>query len=303
MAAKTQLSVSLAASTLAPNVGVRIRTSGAAARGRRPHATRTGTRRRRSSRGLRARSQVGQYRVTFTASTDAPAGAAQRTIVIHVGRANKPPPGPANPPGVYPQSTVLSDRATETYRWAFVRRHTVARSGPSRGGAGCVQDLLSDAGALPERDPDAGQRHVRQRLDVDPDQALEAAERVDRLGAAWHARRFQTVHTRMTISHARMRATLYKRGRVIFSDDGRRRAVALADAARRVLHPREALRLLRAGVRAARLRAERALDGADRLARRRVHRHPRHERAADPSGPRLARLRANATPRSCGSSG
>ena len=28
---------------------------------------------------------------------------------------------------------------------------------------------------------------------------------------------FQTVHTRMTISHARMRATLYKRGRVIFS--------------------------------------------------------------------------------------
>ena len=37
---------------------------------------------------------------------------------------------------------------------------------PVAGRAGCVQDLLSDAGALPERDPAAGQRHVRQRLDA-----------------------------------------------------------------------------------------------------------------------------------------
>src|SRR5262245_51047332 len=51
--------------------------------------------------------QIGAHRVTFTTTSDA--GSATRTIVIRVGRANKAPPGPPNPAGVYPQRVLLSD--------------------------------------------------------------------------------------------------------------------------------------------------------------------------------------------------
>src|SRR5580765_1865820 len=74
--------------------------------------------------------QVGVHRVTFTASFDG--GDVSRTLMIRVGRANHPPPGSPNPAGVFPQRRVLSDRGSETYHWAFVRHHTVARTGPSR---------------------------------------------------------------------------------------------------------------------------------------------------------------------------
>ena len=76
------------------------------------------------------RSQVGVHRVTFTVSSGA--GSATRTLVIRVGRANRPPPGHSNPAGVYPQQALLSDRSSESYGWAFVRHRTVARTGPSR---------------------------------------------------------------------------------------------------------------------------------------------------------------------------
>ena len=57
-------------------------------------------------------SQVGVHRVTFTVSSDA--GDATRTLVIRVGRANRPPPGHANPAGVFPQRALLSDRGSES---------------------------------------------------------------------------------------------------------------------------------------------------------------------------------------------
>jgi hypothetical protein len=216
VAAKTQLSFSLSASTLAPNTGVRIRAAAPLPTGATLSHTDGNPARARftwTPRGL----QAGQYRVTFTASTDAPAGGAERTVVIRVGRANQPPPGSANPPGVFPQRTLLSDRATETYRWAFVRRHTAARSGPSRSARAVsvityrTPELYRNAIQLLDSVRYAnGATWIRIRLSKLPNGSTGWVQR-GTLDV------FQTVHTRMTISHARMRATLYKRGRVIFS--------------------------------------------------------------------------------------
>jgi hypothetical protein len=216
VAAKTQLSVSLAASTVAPNVGVRIRATASVPQGGVLSHTDGNPAKARFTWTPR-KAQVGQYRVTFTASSDAPVGEIQRTVVIHVGPAYKPPPGPPPPPGVYPQRTLLSDRVTETYRWAFVRHRTVARSGPSRN----ARALSPISYRTPELYRNAievlnsviyrnGPAWVRIRLAILPNGST-----------GWVPRgsltTFQTIHTRMTISHSRMRATLYKRGRVIFS--------------------------------------------------------------------------------------
>ena len=76
----------------------------------------------------------------------------------------------------------------------------------------------------------------------------------------------------------------------------RRRTLDLADTARRVLHPRQAHELQRPVLRSRRVRNERALGDADRLAGRRLRRRARHERARDPPRPRLARLHPHAEP-------
>jgi hypothetical protein len=215
VAMKTQLSVSLAAGAVAPNVGARIRAASLPHGAVLTHAD--GSPARAKLTWTPRKGQVGKYRVTFTVSTDTPVGEAQRTIVILVGPANKPPPGPAPPEGVYPQRTVLSDRSTETYRWAFVRHRTVARSGPSRR----ARSLSPISYRTPELYRNAiqvlnsvhysnGPAWVRIRLSILPNGST-----------GWVPRGsltvFQTIHTRMTISHSRMRATLYKRGRKIFS--------------------------------------------------------------------------------------
>ena len=215
VAAKTQLSVSLAASTLVPNVGVRIRTNGALPPGAVLSHTDGNPARARLTWTPRG-AQVGQYRVTFTASTDAPGGGAQRTVVIHVGRANKPPPGRANPPGVYPQSTVLSARSTETYRWAFVRRHTVAHSGPSRSARGVsrisyrtpelYRNAIQVLGGVQYRNRDTW---VRIRLSMLPNSSTGWVRRGS-LGP------FQKVYTRLFIHQGSLRATLYRHGKPIF---------------------------------------------------------------------------------------
>jgi hypothetical protein len=216
VAAKTQLSVSLAAGAAAPTVGVRIRTAASLPQGAVLRHT-DGSTAKAKLTWTPSKAQVGEYRVTFTASTDAPVGEIQRTIVIRVGSANKPPPGPPPPPGVYPQRRVLSDRSTETYRWAFVRHRTVARSGPSRHARPLSQisyrtpELYRNAiEVLNILDYSNGPAWVRIRLAILPNGST-----------GWVPRgsltTFQTVHTRMAISHSRMRATLYKRGKQIFS--------------------------------------------------------------------------------------
>jgi hypothetical protein len=216
VSAKTQLACSLAASAAAPNVVVRIRAAGELPQGAELRKT-DGGHAKATFLWTPSRAQVGQYRVTFTASSDVPVGAAQRTIVIRVGPPNKPPPGPAPPPGVYPQRSVLSDRATETYRWAFVRHRTVARSGPSRRARALsritfrtpeyYRNAILVLNSLRYRN---GKTWVRIRLAILPNGSTGWVPRGSLTG-------YSTVHTRMTISYSRMRATLYKRGRPIFS--------------------------------------------------------------------------------------
>jgi hypothetical protein len=155
--------------------------------------------------------------VTFTASSEVPLDEAQRTIVIRVGAPNKPPPGPPPPPGVFPKRTLLSDRSKETYRWAFVRRPTVARTGPSKSARAVsritfrtpeyYRNAIQVLDSLRYRN---GRTWVRIRLAVLPNGSTGWVQR-GTLTA------FQKVHTRMTIRHSTMRATLYKRGRPIFS--------------------------------------------------------------------------------------
>jgi L,D-transpeptidase-like protein len=155
--------------------------------------------------------QIGVHRVTFTA------GDASRTVVIRVGRANNPPPGRPNPAGVYPQRLMLSDHGSETYHWAFVRHPTVARTGPSRSARGITPitfrtpELYRNAIlALNQVTYEGGKAWVRIRLAVLPNSTTGWVPR----GALTQ---FQTVHTRMVIVQRSLRATLYKRGRAVFS--------------------------------------------------------------------------------------
>ena len=160
-------------------------------------------------------SQIGVHRVTFTVSSAA--GNATRTLVIRVGRANRPPPGHANPAGVYPQQAPLSARRSETYGWAFVRHRTVARTGPSSSAHAITPitfrtpELYRNAiQVLDQVKYKGGKTWVRIRLAVLPNGTTGWVPRGS-LAA------FQKVHTRMVIVQRSLRATLYKRGRPVFS--------------------------------------------------------------------------------------
>ena len=159
-------------------------------------------------------SEVGVHRVTFTVSSGS--GSTTRTLVIRVGRANKPPPG-SNPAGVYPQQRALSDRGSETYRWSFVRHRTVARTGPSSSARGITPitfrtpELYRNAIlVLDQVTYKGGKSWVRIRLAVLPNGTTGWVPR-GALAA------FSTVHTRLVIVQRSLRATLYRRGRPVFS--------------------------------------------------------------------------------------
>lgn len=216
VAAKTELSFRLAASSDSSVATLTIRdTSGSP---RRAVLRRSdGNPAQATYRWTPSASQVGVHRVTFTASSVDPAGNATRTVVIRVGRANKPPPGPPPPPGVYPQRLGLSDRAAETYRWAFVRHRTVARAGPSRSARAISRitfrtpELYRNAiQVLDQIRYRSGRAWVRIRLAVLPNGTTGWVPRGS-LAA------FQRVNTRMVIVQRSLRATLYKRGRPVFS--------------------------------------------------------------------------------------
>ena len=215
VAARTQLSVPLAAESDDATATIRIEAVGALPRGAMlrhaagnpAHATLLWT---------PSSAQLGRYTLTFKASADT-GGSAERSLVVRVGRAGRPPPGPVPPKGVYPQRRVLSDRGRETYRWAFVRHRTVARRGPSRR-TGAISRITY---RTPELYRNAiqvldqvryrnGEAWVRIRLAVLPNGTTGWVPRGSLTG-------FQTIHTRLVVSHSRLRATLYKRGRVVFS--------------------------------------------------------------------------------------
>jgi len=219
VSAKTQLYVPLAASAPAPGVTIRIRTTTTTATAPDGAVLRhsDGNPAKASFIWTPRASQVGEYRVTFSATTDLPNINAQRTLVIRIGPKGKPPPGPQPPPGVYPKRFVYSDRSTETYRWAFVRRPTVARRGPSSS----TRALSRITYRTPELYRNAiqvldgvkyrnGKTWVRIRLAILPNGSTGWVPRGSLAG-------LQKIHTRLVISHSSLRTTLYKRGKPIFS--------------------------------------------------------------------------------------
>lgn len=215
VAAKTQLFFRLAAGTAAPGVSVRIRaTSGSPAGAVLKHVD--GNPARATYSWTPRVSQVGRYVVTFTASSDVPLVNATRTFVIRVGRGNRPPPGPVAPEGVYPKRFTLSERKTETYRWAFVRHRTVARSGPSRSARALSRvefrtpELYRNAiHVLDGIRYKSGRTWVRIRLAILPNGSTGWVPRGSLTA-------FNTIHKRLVINHSTLRATLYNRGRPMF---------------------------------------------------------------------------------------
>ena len=216
VAAKTQLSVQFAASSATPGVTVRIRATGGSPQGAKLHYT-DGNPARATYTWTPSAQQIGEYHVTFTASTDLPVGSDKRTLVIRVGPPNQPPPGPVAPAGVYPKRYDLSERSSETYRWAVVRHRTVARTGPSRSARAITPitfrtpELYRTAilvlDAVKYRN---GKTWVRIRLAVLPNSSTGWVPRGALAG-------LQKIHTRMVISQRALRATLYRRGKPVFS--------------------------------------------------------------------------------------
>src|SRR6266516_3398259 len=214
VAAKTQLSVPLAAS--APGEpAVTIHIAGALPKGSVLRAA-DGNPAKATFIWTPSATQVGDYHVTFTAAAQVPVASAPRTIIVRVGRAGQPPPGPPSPPGVFPRQYALSDGAKETYQWAFIRHRTVARSGPSRSARAISRlgfrtpELYRNAilvlNGVQYRN---GQQWLRVRLAILPNSSTGWVRRGS-LG------RFQTIHTRMVIDRSRLRATLYRYGKPIF---------------------------------------------------------------------------------------
>jgi L,D-transpeptidase catalytic domain len=166
--------------------------------------------------------KVGDHRVTFTAvAAGLPLAAEPRTLTIRVTRAGTPPPPP--PTGqprnrkVWPKTAPLSDYKAEIYRWTFVTRRTLVRRGPSRRAR--AFSLLKTT--TPEYFPNLvqtmrimkfrnGQTWVQVRLAILPNSSLGWVPRRS-LG------RFRIVRTRLFVSRTGLRATLYRRGKKIFS--------------------------------------------------------------------------------------
>jgi L,D-transpeptidase catalytic domain len=144
--------------------------------------------------------QVGTHRITFGASAAGLVGV-QRSIVVRVAAT---------------VTTVLSSRATETYKWAFVTRRTYVRSGPtsrariraplSRSTPEYFPNLVQ---TLKEVSLPSGERWVQVRLAILPNSSTGWVRRAA-LG------RYRTVRTRLLVDRGRLRATLYKAGRPIF---------------------------------------------------------------------------------------
>ena len=111
---------------------------------------------------------------------------------------------------------VLSDRTTETYRWAFVRHRTIARSRPSYSGRALsrisfrtpelYRNALQVLDGVRYRN---GKTWVRIRLAILPNGSTGWVPRGSLTA-------FNRTHKRLVINHSTLRATLYNRGRPIF---------------------------------------------------------------------------------------
>jgi lipoprotein-anchoring transpeptidase ErfK/SrfK len=111
---------------------------------------------------------------------------------------------------------VLSDPATETYRWAYLRHRAIARTAPSYSARAkariavrtpeLYRNVVQVLRGVQYND---GTSWIKVRLAILPNGST-----------GWVPRRalseFQKVRTRLVINHSTLRATLYKRGRPIF---------------------------------------------------------------------------------------
>jgi lipoprotein-anchoring transpeptidase ErfK/SrfK len=145
--------------------------------------------------------QVGLHQISFVASGLGLASAPLRSITIRV---------------VGIQRALLSDQATETYRWAYVTRRTSVRSAPSTR----ARVVGSISTVTPEYFPNLvqtlnilrypnGQTWIRVRMASRPNSRTGWVRR-GKLG------RYRTVNTRLLVSRSGLRATLYRRGKPIF---------------------------------------------------------------------------------------
>ena len=145
--------------------------------------------------------QAGVHQVSFVASGAGLASAPLRSVTIRV---------------VGIQQALLSDQATEIYRWAYVTRRTSVRSAPSTRAR--VVGTISTV--TPEYFPNLvqtlnvlrypnGQTWIRVRMASLPNSKTGWVRR-GKLG------RYRTVNTRLLVSRSGLRATLYRRGKPIF---------------------------------------------------------------------------------------
>jgi hypothetical protein len=111
---------------------------------------------------------------------------------------------------------VLSDRSTETYRWAFLRHRAIARTGPSFSARAktrinfrtpeLYRNVVQVLQGVRYKN---GQTWIKVKLAILPNGSTGWVPR----GALTA---FNKTHKRLVINHSTLRATLYNRGRPIF---------------------------------------------------------------------------------------
>ena len=149
-------------------------------------------------------SQAGRtYSLTFTAQPDDPAVPARtRRLDVHVVARKA-------------VRFALSSGATATYRWAFVIRRVVARSGPSRNAAPVArlrlltpENTTNLVQAIEGRRTESGV-WVRVRLPILPNNSTGWVPR--RTLGSW-----RTVRTHLLVDRRRLTLTLYRAGKPVF---------------------------------------------------------------------------------------
>ena len=209
------------------------------------------------------RAQAGRtFHVTFAADASIPGiTPATRHVtlaVIRPKRTRKPKP----------KSFALSSSKQELYRYAFVIRQVVARSAPRRMGSPLAKlDRWTPEGTTNLVSALEGRR-TKHGAWIKVEGSPHAADR----------------------RPAAPDGDAVPQGQADLSGSRRSRTAAMADPARRVLHPQPALRVREPRLRPDRLRNECPFRSPHRLAGRGIRRDPRNEPAGDPSGSRLARL-------------
>ena len=220
--------------------------------------------------------------------------ALDRSGSAETGSAPMRPRGLAEPPEpafAVPAPAPLHDSSVSF--WAPVRRPALARAAP-RPDARVVVRLgtrtpegTANLVLVLERRKTAGKLWVRVRLAVLPNGSTGWVERAA-LGG------YGVVRARLVVELGRLRATLIRDGRAVFRARVGIGHEGMADADGGVLRAQQADALREPLLRAARVRYERTVGGAHRLARGRLRRHPRHEPPRAPARPRLPRLHPHA---------